>query len=358
MRVFLISRRIPHHAEHSGYDLLARHVHGTRMQDDALFRMASKIGYRRLSRFKALSTPWYSVDALRREIAVCGRAALLPCNAIYHWLYAENDLRLSPSWRWRWNNRFVGSFHQPSEYLEQHVVDPSHVRGLDAVVVVSRSQVPFFARHVPEHRIHHVPHGVDVDYWCPDAGVQRHPEPTFLFVGAWLRDVGMAKAAIQRCHAEGLKARFRVVAAPSHVAEFSGLPATTVMTGISDSELLGEYRRAHALFLPLTMATANNSILESMACGTPVLSTCTGGTPEYVGPDCGELVPPKDVDAAVSAIRRACMDRGRVETLGSMARKHVLAFAWPRVGALQMQAYERISKPDRSIRQGLSACQP
>ncbi len=327
------------------------------MQDDVFFRMASKIGHRRLSRFKALGTPWYSVDALRREIAVCARTALLPCNAVFHWLYAENDLRISPSWRWRWNNRFVGSFHQPSEYLERHVVDPSHIRGLDGVVVVSRSQVPFFARHVPENRIHHVPHGVDVDYWCPDPGARRHTVPTFLFVGAWLRDVVMAKAAILRCHAEGLNACFRVVASPDLVAEFSGLPSTTVMTGIADSELLAEYRRAHALFLPLTMATANNSILEAMACGTAVLSTCTGGTPEYVGPDCGELVPTKDVDAAVSAIRRACLDRGRVETFGAMARKHVLAFAWPRVGDLQTQAYERISNPGRTIRQGSSVCQ-
>ena len=346
MRVYLILRRMPHHAARSGYDLLARHVAATPWSDDLLFRLTARIGSRRLARCKAIGTPWYTVESLRRELAICARAALCPANTVYHWLYAENDVRVAPSWRWRWNNRFVASFHQPPEYLANHVADPTHVRGLDGVVVVSRSQIPFFARLVSPQRVHHVPHGVDTEHWQPSAAADRHATPTFLFVGAWLRDIEMAKATILRCAAERLPACFRVVTTREHVATFAGAPATTVMTGISDAQLLEEYQRAHALFLPLTMATANNAILESMACGTGIISTRTGGTPEYVAPDCGVLVPPADVEAAVSAITRACANRDFVEAMGAAARRQALTFAWPRVGALQDAVYARIARGD------------
>ena len=343
MRVFLIMRRIPHHAEHSGYDLLARHVTARPYQDGALYRLTARIGSRRLARFRACSTPWYSVESLRREIAICARASLWPGRTVFHWLYAENDLRISPSWRWRWNNRFVASFHQPPEFLDGHVEDKSYIRGLDAVVVVAASQVDFFSRLLPRERIHLVPHGVDTEHWRPDPTVPRHMEPTFLFVGAWLRDMELTKATILACRDHGLPARFRIVTARERTAEFEGLPRTQVMTGIGDAQLLEEYRRAHALFLPLKMATANNAMLEAMSCGTGVISTRTGGTPEYVGPDCGELVAPGDVAGAVAAIRLVCSRREHTEAIGAAARSRAERFSWTKVGAMQDEAYARIA---------------
>lgn len=72
------------------------------------------------------------------------------------------------------------------------------------------------------------------------------------------------------------------------------LPNTELLPGISDEQLRDEYRRAHALFLPLQLSTANNVVLEAMSCGTPVVSTPIGGMPEYVSADAGILVAPGD----------------------------------------------------------------
>ena len=50
--------------------------------------------------------------------------------------------------------------------------------------------------------------------------------------------------------------------------------------------MLEEYRQADVLAMPMLDSAANNVILESMACGTPVVTNRTGGVPEYVSPDC------------------------------------------------------------------------
>lgn len=342
MPVRLIYNHIAHHAAHSGYDQLAKYVRAKPYEDGLFYKLTGKIDYKRLERSPAYHTPWYSGWAMRREIAICARAAVAPARTLFHWFYAENDVRICSQWRWRWNNRFVASFHQPPEFLDTHVADKSYIRGLDGIIVMAESQIPYMSQFVAKERIFCVPHGVATEHWKPDPAVPRRPEATFVFVGVWLRDIEMAKATIKKCAAAGLKARFRIVTFPDRVAEFEALPNTTVMTKISDEQLLEEYRTAHALFLPLSMSTANNAMLEAMSCGTGVISTRTGGTPEYVDPASGELVPPGDVDAAVRAIRRVCDDRDYTERIGKAARARATDFAWEKMGKLQDEAYRRI----------------
>ncbi len=342
MPVRLIYNHIEHHAAHSGYDQLAKYVRAKAYVDGPLYRLTGMLGYRRLEAFPAYHTPWYSGWALRRELAICARSALLPARTLFHWFYAENDVRVCSQWRWRWNNKFVASFHQPPEYLDGHVADKSYIRGLDGVIVMAESQIPYMSQFVPRERIYCVPHGVAVDHWKPDPMVARSEEATFLFVGVWLRDIEMAKAAIRKCAHAGLPARFRIVTFLDRVPEFESLPNTTVMTKISDEQLLNEYRCAHALFLPLSMSTANNAILEAMSCGTGVISTRTGGIPEYVTNECGVLVPPGDVDAAVAAIREFAESRELVERAGAAARNRAIDFSWEKMGKLQEDAYRRI----------------
>jgi glycosyltransferase involved in cell wall biosynthesis len=71
---------------------------------------------------------------------------------------------------------------------------------------------------------------------------------------------------------------------------------------ISETELVGLYRSADILFLPVINATANNAILKALACGTPVISTLVGGVPDYVNDESGWLLPVGDVVGHVDLI--------------------------------------------------------
>lgn len=58
---------------------------------------------------------------------------------------------------------------------------------------------------------------------------------------------------------------------------------------MSEEDLLVAYRQADLLALPLKDCTANNSILEAMACGLSVVTTDIGGIRDYVDDTCALL---------------------------------------------------------------------
>ena len=63
----------------------------------------------------------------------------------------------------------------------------------------------------------------------------------------------------------------------------------------------------------ISASTGDNlptTLMESMACGTPVVAFNTGGTAELVGTDCGELCEPGNVEALASAVMHVA-ERGR-----------------------------------------------
>lgn len=342
MDVRLIYNHIGHHAAHSGYDQLAKYVSGKPWQPGLLFKLAKQVPERWQKKIPSDPTNWYWSYAIPRDIAITARNAIWPGRTLYHFLYAENDLRLCTRTRWRLNNRIVASFHQPPEFLDKHVPDKTYIRGLDAAVVMAEFQIDYMTQFLPRNRVFCVPHGVDIDYWSPSPTSERWPQPTFVFVGFWLRDVEMAKQTIRRTAELGLPARFRIVTFPDRRSHFEGLPNTELLSSISDEQLREEYRRAHALFLPLQLSTANNVVLEAMSCGTGVISTHIGGVPEYVSPDAGILVTPKDVEQAAAAIRTICENRAKVAELGAAARRRAETYKWQRMGALQDEVYRKV----------------
>ncbi|HKB15056.1 MAG TPA: glycosyltransferase, partial [Planctomycetota bacterium] len=254
----------------------------------------------------------------------------------------------SSRWPIRWNNVLVGSFHQPPDILDPLVANKAYIRRLDAAFVLSRVQEEYFRGLLPDARIFYVPHGVDVNYWSPDPTGRRSPEPTFLFVGWWLRDFDVLRETIRRVNELEPRVRFEIVTFERFFDSFRGLRNTRVRCGIPDEELLALYRGARALLLPLKAATANTALLDSMACGTPVITTRTGGVPEYVDPACGSLLPPGDVDGTVEAVRRMAEDSRLQETAARAAREQALKFRWETIGEQTNYIYRRLLGQDAS----------
>ena len=341
MPVRLIYNHIAHHAKHSGYDQLAKYVRGKPYRPGPVFHLAKRMRKKWIERLPYHGSKWYWGDAIPREVEICARV-MVPRKTLYHFFYAENDLRFTGTWRRRSNNKIVGTFHQPPAFLDKHEEDKGYIRGADGAIAVSESQVDYLSSLLPAERVFWVPHGVDVDYWQPDSSVERADIPTFVFVGFWLRDVELAKAAITKLIDTGTEARLRVITPEEHVDKFFGLPQTEVLHSISDAELLNEYRRAHALFLPLNLATANNAILESMATGTGVVTTRTGGIPEYAQGEGSILLEPGDVDSAVDALRQIAGDRSMVDKMGAAARARAEQLSWEIVGRQMNEAYDKI----------------
>jgi teichuronic acid biosynthesis glycosyltransferase TuaC len=93
-----------------------------------------------------------------------------------------------------------------------------------------------------------------------------------------------------------------------------------------------------------------NVVLEAMASGLPVVATDVGGTGEVVLKDVsGLLVPPRDVTALASAMRRVSEDPEFAAGFGAEGRKRVERhFGWNASARRWIDVYEKALRMSRS----------
>ena len=110
-----------------------------------------------------------------------------------------------------------------------------------------------------------------------------------------------------------------------HHAEDVQLGARVRFLGpLPRDEVLGLFRGADASLLSSTWENFPHTVVESLAVGTPVIATSVGGVPEVVKDgENGLLVPPGDVGALATAIRRFYEEDGLRDRLSAAAAPSV-----------------------------------
>jgi glycosyltransferase involved in cell wall biosynthesis len=241
------------------------------------------------------------------------------------WAYAPR-----PSWL---RTRVTATFHQPIDRLAG-IVSAIRPGSLDGILCVSRPQLQFLEPLVPAGRCIFLPHGVDTDFFRPAVGL-RDPRPMLLCVGAHRRDFATLLAAARGIRASRPDVTVRLVA-PQPAADAvrsDGGGAVEVLSGISDEELLEQYRAATLLLLPLEAATANNALLEAMACGLPSVITDVPDLHDYVTDDAAVFCRPSDPKAHATAALSLLDDLPRRARLSAAARAQAEALSWPKIRA-------------------------
>ena len=189
-------------------------------------------------------------------------------------------------------------------------------RGASALIAVSEALADAMRNlGMPPEKIHVLRNGVDLDFFCPSvetfsSDVRPSDELAFLSVGALKKAKGH-DLAIQFIHRTP-KARLVVVGkgeekqALRELAIQLGVDDRVTFTGTLEPETLrAQYRSADALILMSAREGMPNVVLESLACGTPVLATTVGGIPELItDPCCGELVSVRSAEGLADAWQR------------------------------------------------------
>ncbi len=108
----------------------------------------------------------------------------------------------------------------------------------------------------------------------------------------------------------------------------------------SIEQLLALYNLATVLAHPAHYEGFGLTLLEAMACATPVVCSDASSLPEVVG-DAALLVPPEDVDAWAAALHRVLSDRELRQTMSRKGLERSKQFSWEKAARETLDTYRK-----------------
>lgn len=121
-----------------------------------------------------------------------------------------------------------------------------------------------------------------------------------------------------------------------------GLQSLVTYVGEPDEKTLIQlYNAADVLVAPSLYEGFGMTILESMACGTPVVTSNVTSLPEVAG-DAAILVAPDDIEALTNAICYLYEDPDQLQTLRKKGLVRAKQFTWEKTAENVARAYESV----------------
>jgi len=344
--IVCLVRRWAHHTDSGGYDRLAREVGAkivARRTGQSWVRRLEEFLWWRFPRNRGYLFGYEYVDWFA-EASIIVRSWFQRIDAV-HVLYGENQLDLLLRRRRLLRAPLVVTFHVPAHRLRERFEEvQKHLRsGIDAAIVNARCQLPDFQRWFGAERVVFMPHGIDTTRFRPSGPPPTGAALRILTVGEHMRDWAALDGIVEQCHRRGLAVTFDIVGWDYVLPFAATAPTVTLHPRLPEETLVRLYGSADALLLPVTDATATNAALESLACGTPVISNRVGGMLDYVDEHCGWFFEKGEVLAIVDLLEAFAKDRSLGLSRREAARRKALECDWSRIARQMLAVYDAVA---------------
>ena len=240
----------------------------------------------------------------------------------------------------------IATLHMPAS---EHRAPPPRTGRVHTLVLLTAHDLTFFSGAWGARRTVVIPHGVDTTFFHP--GNNAHSStPSILVVGRFLRDFTLTAETVARLAARNPSWHFDFVV-PAEVwhgpelAVARALPGARWHDRIDDEALRRLYQEATCHLTPFRDCTANNALVESLACGLPVVTTDRGGVRDYGAGTVYPLSRDNSAAALVELCERYVAEpvwRARVAT-GCRAFA-LRTLAWPVVAQRYLTLYAQVAR--------------
>lgn len=322
-KVCLISRRWPHHARHSGYDLLGNYVGRPITTNNPVptFILPDRFFHQMTRDNKGYDRTDLALELLAARHMVTHKENL------YHFLYGDtgyNYLGRLTGWR---GHRIIASYHHPPQKFWERVKNKEIIEKLSAVIIVGRNQHSIFDDILPRDRVFFVPLHVDTTFFLPPSDFSQREENLCLFVGAHLRDYDTLRYVIENAKILAPHLKFALVVHPLDMHRFKGIVGNyRIYSKLPEDELLELYQQASLFIQPLHDTTANTAVLEAISCGLPVVVSDVGAIRDYVDESCASFTPIYNPDAMLETILGLVKYPKKLKAMSTAARKRSMNY--------------------------------
>ena len=342
-KIKFVRFRFGHHSPHSGYSRITEF--GDKYLNSQVIPVEKPLS-RRIIRERMLwkiasGTPGYTRAAMAAELKVAQNIIREP-SCIYHFLYGEITYHYAGYLNNLRDSRIVATFHLPPIGIRKSIQIDWHLKQLAAIICVGRNQVDYLSKFVDREKLHFIPLGLDVEYYQPPASFEDRDPDLCIVIGQNYRDFPTLRGVVELVAYLRPQTKFICVMSKDGFAQLGHHPNLELRTGIPEEELLSLYQTASLMVMPFIDATANNAVLESMACSLPSILSDVGAIRDYVNPDMSVLVTPHDAkEMAMKVIELLDNPEMRLD-IGEKARAQSLNFTWRKTIERHKAVYESL----------------
>jgi phosphatidylinositol alpha-mannosyltransferase len=195
-----------------------------------------------------------------------------------------------------------------------------------------------------------IPNGVDTDFFRPSLGSNgRRHGPRLLWLGRIepRNDLGTVLAAMRRILERHPDAHLTVVGdGPWRLRmERAARPLgqSVHFAGYANGDRPHYYRNADVYLCPTKRASFGVTLLEAMACGTPLVVSDIPAFRDVAGQSQAVFAPPGDPDGWGEAVNSLIDDTARRNAMRQEGRKVAERHAWPLVAQRVLAVYRRVT---------------
>lgn len=339
-KILALREKFDHMSQYSGYDVLYRYLPDDLKVDDVFcnFKKMYPRGIGRLllasSRLIGKSS-FYNAQSVDAELKLLSKSFKKQYNII-HYTYGEPYYAMGSLLKQLIKAAVVVTNHQPISWWEDHKDLFKRYEKAHTVITMSEHDKEYFNSHIPGKAIC-IPHGVDTSFYQPSQTDKQKDNNTFriIFSGRYLRDMETLAGVIKKLSSSSISFEFDVVyfdkalVTEPYLIDIMNLPNVKWYANISEHDLLNLYQEADCCLIPLLDCTANNAILEAMACGLPIVSTDLPSIKTYLDDSFSVLGRKGNVDDLCDALLELYKNAEKRKSMAINARnKAVTELSW------------------------------